>query len=479
MLPPLIRRPRQRAVRRSRERGATMALVALAMVSIIAMAALSIDIGTLYEAKAEAQRAADAAALTAARVISISGITGDPNNSASSWQPACGGSTSLATVAATSMAQQDLIGGAAPSTVTVNYGAGSAGGSNASCVGVAGFAVNPVVTVSVKRTNLPVFFARVFSLFGSTYSGSSVSATATAEVFNPSGSSPMIPVNPRCMKPWMVPNSDPHNGTCTGLACPNFVNTASGAIVNPGTLAGNSGIIGETFDLSAVCTNAHRHKCHLPLGSTGPVVISANTLQYAPGQTSNASVAVAANSSISGCSATAVDANYWNAVAGCDQTTVYSCGSSLANTIDLSSDNPGPPGNDSVSAAQCLINASASGLGNGQDVLIPATYPFQIQAGANSALTVAGITSSSQITSSPSIVTLPIYQSIPLNPLSTTPVTVLGFLQVFINSATTNGTTGTINVTVMNVVGCGNGSSPGPPVALGTSPVPIRLITAP
>ena len=48
-----------------------MALVALAMVSIIAMAALSIDIGTLYQAKDEAQRAADAAALTAARVISI------------------------------------------------------------------------------------------------------------------------------------------------------------------------------------------------------------------------------------------------------------------------------------------------------------------------------------------------------------------------------------------------------------------------
>ena len=37
-------------------------------------------IGTLYQAKAEAQRAADAAALTAARMISISGMTGDPTN---------------------------------------------------------------------------------------------------------------------------------------------------------------------------------------------------------------------------------------------------------------------------------------------------------------------------------------------------------------------------------------------------------------
>ena len=46
-----------------------MALVAMTMVAIISLAALSIDIGTLYEAKAEAQRAADAAALTAARMI--------------------------------------------------------------------------------------------------------------------------------------------------------------------------------------------------------------------------------------------------------------------------------------------------------------------------------------------------------------------------------------------------------------------------
>ena len=77
MLPPLIRRPRRNSEPRSKERGVTMALVAITMVAIISMAALSIDIGTLYEAKAEAQRAADAAALTAARVISISGITGD------------------------------------------------------------------------------------------------------------------------------------------------------------------------------------------------------------------------------------------------------------------------------------------------------------------------------------------------------------------------------------------------------------------
>src|SRR5271166_5066118 len=171
MLPPFIRRPRGRIEPRSDERGFTMAFVAMTMAAIICMAALSIDIGTLYEAKAEAQRSADAAALTAARVISISGITGDPTNSASSWQPACGGSTSAATVAATSMAQKDLIGGVAPYTITVYYGTSGGVGTTPDCTAAGlAFGVNPVVQVTVKRTNLPVFFARVFSLFGSSYS---------------------------------------------------------------------------------------------------------------------------------------------------------------------------------------------------------------------------------------------------------------------------------------------------------------------
>src|SRR5438876_1013371 len=84
---------------RRREHGVTMVLVAVAMVAIIAIAALSIDVITLYLAREEAQRSADAAALAAARVISISGLTGDPSNSSSSWQAICNGSTSPASQA--------------------------------------------------------------------------------------------------------------------------------------------------------------------------------------------------------------------------------------------------------------------------------------------------------------------------------------------------------------------------------------------
>jgi putative Flp pilus-assembly TadE/G-like protein len=47
-------------------RGATLALVAVALVGLLGMGALTIDVGMLYDARAQAQRAADAAALAGA-----------------------------------------------------------------------------------------------------------------------------------------------------------------------------------------------------------------------------------------------------------------------------------------------------------------------------------------------------------------------------------------------------------------------------
>src|SRR5579864_3697198 len=60
---------------RRHEQGQTILLVAISMVSLLAMAALAIDIVTLYVARSEIQRAADAAALAAAKAIADSGIT--------------------------------------------------------------------------------------------------------------------------------------------------------------------------------------------------------------------------------------------------------------------------------------------------------------------------------------------------------------------------------------------------------------------
>jgi hypothetical protein len=454
-----------------------MALVALAILGIVAMAGLSIDVGTLYQAKAEAQRAADSGALAAARMISLSGITGDPTKGSTdgSWSAICGAG-GAATTAATTVAQQNLIGGAVASTITVNYGIGSAGASSTSCVGLGtGFAVNPVVTVYVRQATLPTFFARVFSLVpGGTSSNSGVSASASAEVFNPSDSSTVasqtIPVQPRCVKPWIIPNKDPGNGSAT------FVANSDGSITNGGVLQLAGGVIGESFLMGAACKMGAAN-CN-PLGNmydNPPTYNSGNNptplvLEYVPALVSGSPVAVPS------CSA----AGYQAAIAGCDQSTVYACGTPSGDQIDLT-ENPVNPtgGGDTSTAVQCLINASGTGLGVGQDTLVTTNtpaFPFQILAGGQNPLVAAGVVPNNDaITSSNSIVTVPIYDSSSGASLTIgQSVTIVGFLQVFINYVDPNGN---LNVTVLNVAGCSNSATANP--ISGTSPVPVRLITPP
>jgi Flp pilus assembly protein TadG len=494
MLSPLIRRPRKNASNDaySKQRGVTLALVAVSLVALIAMAALSIDVGTLYEAKAEAQRAADAAALTAARLISISGVTGDPNNT-SSWQAVCGtGGTATLAAQAVAQSQPNLVGGAAP-TAKVTYGPGAGVGD---CSGLAGatsnFTVNPTVTVYVQQAKLPTFFARVFSLVGGASSNSGVSATAMAEVYNPSGSSSlasgMVPVQPRCVKPWIVPNRDPIHptNTCTSATCYNFVQLlpppANGTIppASQGISLGGvgTGVIGEIFNLVPDCSYAGG-ACNsgLPFNATAqPNVVTTPpsatpNLQYLPSYVQNPSPAAP--------SCGAGNGDYQQSIAGCDNTTPYQCGvqSAVATAptqVNLN-ENPYGAAGDTFTAAQCLIHEAGAGAGNGQDVLVTDPFPFQIQAGSANPLT--GVPGGSTISSSDSIVSLPIYDSgVPLPAGQQPAVTIIGFLQVFINWVNADGS---LNVTVLNVAGCGNLSTSASPYVTGTSPVPIRLITPP
>ncbi|MGH2394838.1 MAG: pilus assembly protein TadG-related protein, partial [Candidatus Limnocylindria bacterium] len=48
------------------ERGSTIVFVSLAMAALLSIVALAVDVGMLYTARGEAQRAADAAALAGA-----------------------------------------------------------------------------------------------------------------------------------------------------------------------------------------------------------------------------------------------------------------------------------------------------------------------------------------------------------------------------------------------------------------------------
>jgi len=464
-----------------------MVLVALAMVAIIAMAALSIDVITLYLAREEAQRSADAGALAAARVISMSGMTGDPGNTASSWQAVCGGSASPATVAAVGAATQTAVGGAVPTTVNVTYSAG--GTTSALCETLpAAFGVNPMVTVQLTRTSLPTFFSRIWG-----NPGNNISATATAEAFNSSNSGnisngptgTITPVQPRCVKPWLVPNLDPlypaqdsHGFYCNQLdtvthtktPCNPLVSTTDGSITHPGISlggTGTNGVIGETFYLSPDCTHTGS-SCTLRTAPNPPganfvravYVLGPPNLQFVPGQAPTTTPA-AVPSCASGL--------YQQAIAGCDQSTVYQCGVQQMNTVDLSEN----PDYDTAGAVQCLIHqADPYTMNDGQDAINNTAFPFQITAGSASPL--FGALSGNGISSSSSIVSLPIYDPPTINTSGTTQVTIIGFLQVFINVVDQYGN---VQATVLNVAGCGNGNTTPNPAVTGSSPVPIRLIT--
>jgi Flp pilus assembly protein TadG len=468
-----------------------MLLVAVAMIAIIAMAALSIDVVTLYLAREEAQRAADAAALAAARVISISGITGtaNPATDTTSWTAICGAG-GTATQAAQAVGIQNSVGSIS-GTTTVTYSAGGSSGSDCSALPVQ-FAVNPMVTVQVSRTSMPSFFSRIWGR-----TGNSVSATATAEAFNPSDSGSVdngptgaiTPVLPGCVKPFVVPNQDPLNPAgCIGTACQSFVSRADGSITHPGISlngSGANGTIGETFWLVADCAPGVTANCGLrapgvqPEANYAGVSVSPNLL-FAPGQVGTPTVAVP--------SCTTGDL-YEEAIEGCDESTNYQCGQPPPNNniADLTRPNPAATGI-ITTAVQCLTGQTdATNLtgSSGQDSLnafkAPSAYPYQILAGSSNPL--SGL-SGKPITSSNSIISLPMYDStapgVSIVTDAATNVTFIGFLQVFINAVDTNGN---INVTVLNVTGCSNGAVGNPnPVGspvLGTSPVPVRLITPP
>jgi Flp pilus assembly protein TadG len=490
------------------EHGMTMILVAAAMVAIIGMAVLSIDVITLYLAKEEAQRSADAAALAAARILSLSGITGDPANLTSNWGAICGAS-GVATLQAQALVAQNIVGNQTAPTVAVTYSAGTngtvgAGTTDCTSLATSAFGVNPLVTVKVTQAGLPNFFSRIW-----TRSGNSISATATAEAFNPSqmftsggnqaASGTIIPVWPRCVKPWVIPNQNPLIPGPIGTyycnmaggpgACHTLVGLTDGSITDPGiSLNGGDGthVIGETFWLVPDCNHPNPNNC-VPLAPTQANFSPAPGYTYAqvppnllslPGQ-------VGTPVAIPSCS---TGDPYEDAIEGCDSPISYQCGVKDANVVDLTKHNPGV--NSIANAVACLIHqtdTTNTTSSSGQDYLKttgtfgdPSAYPFLILAGSSNPL--GGGLAGTPITSSNSIVSLPIYDqteaTVPNPPPNTaaTNVTFVGFLQVFINAVDGNGNR---LVTVLNVTGCGNGTNPpGSPVS-GSSPVPVRLITPP
>jgi hypothetical protein len=437
---------------RKNQQGVIITLVAVFMLFVIgAMAALSIDVVTLYTARSEAQLAADAAALAGARVLANSGMTSDPTGNLTLGAEALAGGVAL------QVGQQSQVGGrnlvaANGEVVVVGFGGTPPN--------------NPSITVHVQRTDMPTFFARIWGTMKVT-----VTASATAEAYNPSGASATpTPVAPMCVKPWLLPNMDPRDPS--GATA--IFSTTNGAITAPtaptALLGWESTNTNAATRLSTIC----------PGGCTGVPLPVPVPWKYYPGDplTSFPPPTVA----LPTCSQIPTPQPYQYSVAGCIQTPI-ACNSPTVNI-----DTAAYPTRDSetVNAVNCLTH-SAPPWGNGGDTVDP-NYgppgsPFEFLTGFGNPI--PGLAGNQvDVMVSDSLVTVPVFNSTS-GVAPTNPAAIIGFLQLFMNP---DGLTapiagppyaGTLMTTVINMAGCGTAAAGTPILGNGPSPVAVRLISPP
>lgn len=432
-----------------------MILVAISLVSLLAMAALAIDVVTLYVARSEIQRAADAAALVGAKAIADSGVTtlppGDTHLAAATTL-----ARTMAVSAVTAMLNANppinqVAGQTITQTTSVTF-PGTANPTNS----------NPYVTVTLQVTTLPTFFARIWGNRAAT-----VSASATAEAYNPANVQNFVPIAPKGVKPWLIANNDPNNSGAP------FINITSGVVeANPVE------VVGETLNLVADCQSGLPN-CKLNLTHNPPTYTTTpqQTLDYVP-------ALVSPNTGSNVCPSVCGGASpYEQSIECADMTTSYqvlSCGGGTTYAQWDNTVNPGALGGVSDAGTECLINSVGAGRNRGQDDLDSLPWPNNpMQITAQS-----GPQKGNFVTTSPSIVTIPIIDPKTFQATSPFQVTIVGYLQAFIKEVYRNGAlAGDIEVIVLNVAGCGSASTnlAANPIigAAGTSPVPVRLISHP
>jgi hypothetical protein len=467
--------------RRRTEHGQTIVLVAAALIALLSMAALAIDVVTLYIARSETQRAANAAAIAGAKIFSTSGVTSTVAGGAfPGWW---GGVCVAPTAQATAVATQNSIAGQPILAAEVNV----------SCVATP---LNPQVTVLVTHSGLPTFFSKIWN-----HTSNSVSATATAEAYNPSGNTPPIQVS---IKPWFIPNCDP--GDTVGPASPNcpasssapFVNTAVSP--NDGSIANNGSFIGETITVNKVTHNTNLALCNG--GCAPPCAPGACNTEYYPLDVPlNPPAAVCPSTSAVSCAQVGTS-NYHDNIACASQYRV-SCGDFIGQgeTVTIGNNNHNSLRLPATEGMQCLIHGNNPGAIDGQDALTQPNgsgEPIEITAGTNNPNPIFAAAQTPNISRSDSIVSVPIYDGVVgvANPLSlcqggacNRSAQVVGFLQLGIIESNPPPAppqnpgppppappNGWFQAIILNVAGCKPGAGGNPVSGGGVSPVPVRLI---
>ncbi len=408
-----------------KEKGSVLLIVAFAMFLMLALSAFAIDLANFYLARAQSQRAADAAALAGAYAFLQSGcMTGGCS--------AGGPQETLGRKYAEASGNQNYIAGELASIqdgdITFSYPTPG----------------EPQITVVAGRA-VPTCFARIFGI-----QTANVNAVATAEAYTPVGGTAGGPgIAASCIKPFLVPDCDPIHNDSPNSNCPGqgyFFNlkTDPPEVLHPGLYDGSpaGGIQGMPWQL------------HTKFGPSQWYLVGFGDAPPSSGSALRDHIAECTPGYFS-CTSTLVTAN-GNMVGPVDQ------------------------------GVNALIHASGDGMGQGQDSidasrLVEGVFP--ITAGFNNpnpALIGATIT---DYTGSPSVVTIPVYSGVALPPGGTV-VGIDGYLQVFIQDANHANNEDIVDMVILNGIPCtgdpGSPSSPGGGDndlnAPAGSPVPIRLI---
>jgi len=453
---------------RSAQRGATLIFIAAGLFMVLAVAGLAIDLGGLYVARSEAQQAADAAALAGAQVFVSSGFTSGLVSQAVVQ--------TLAAQRAAAVGNQNLVADLNPNISSTGFSASCPPAPNSDGCFNFSFASDPRITVIVQRTaargdGVPTFFARIFG-----FQTMDVSAEATAEAYNPTGGSgPQV--SAVCIKPWLLPNCDPDhtvpvgdprgNSNCpvSGGLASYYVNPNTMTIVNPGPTS-SGGAIGELITIKP----GNPQQAAAP-SQFYPIYLS-------PGSNLSANPCPSCASYPGGSGPDSADLYRAN-ISCCNETPFTSPQTQIQ---PITGNMVGP----TAQGVDCLIHESS---GTGMDILNTTSTPFQFLAGSNNPLVLNQvIQANSPISSSDSVVTLPIYDGATLCPgkscPSTVTVTMVGLMQLFIKDETSP--QGTVEAYVLNISanpsgGGGSGGSGGSHAGTvssgGSSPIPVRLVS--
>lgn len=408
-----------------KETGSVLLIVAAAMMFLLAISALAIDLANFYLARAQAQRAADAAALAGASEFVQSGCL-------TTGCSAGGGQELPARQQAEAVGNHNYIAG---QFAEIKDGDIAFSYPNP---------CEPQITVIAGRA-VPTLFAKVFGI-----NTVNINAQATAEAYNSAcGGGAQVAVS--CVKPFLVPNCAPvlgnhgANGKCVDPSAGYFFYPGTPGAVNQIEQPSNK-LIGMKWQLHS---EAGPSQWYLVGFNDAPpssgAALGDHILQCTAPQYSCATKLTTANGNMVG------------KVTAPIEDLIHANGQGLGQ------------GQDSIDTT------SVSGYG------LDGTSVFPITGGSNNPKPELVGNIHLTYSQSPSVVSIPVYQGGELPP-GGTDVRIVGYLQVFIQDVIHNGQDDYVDVVILNAtpVDCSSGTGSPPPgstvVSSSGSTIPIRLI---